>query len=261
MQHQYSLVLIHHQVNNSLIEQRSSDGYINATELCKAAGKHWHNYYSLEQTGHFIRALKNKTQIPIAELIQEVKGQLGMATWIHPQVAINLAQWLSADFAVQVSEWVLEWKTNVSRKPTALPPHIARYIANDNKIPTGYFSMLQETILGLIGPLHNVGFEVPVGWVPDISVALAFCKWLRSEKKFDTNSLPVYMHDYQDGRPKVKAKLYPDSLLAEFRTWFKTVWLPVHGAQYFKRKDPSCMQYFDQLPSIAANQAQLKEPA
>ena len=37
--HQYSLSLITHQVQNSIVEQRASDGYINATAMCKAAGK------------------------------------------------------------------------------------------------------------------------------------------------------------------------------------------------------------------------------
>jgi hypothetical protein len=32
-------------------------------------------------------------------------------TWVHPDVAVNLAQWCSAKFAVQVSRWVREWMT------------------------------------------------------------------------------------------------------------------------------------------------------
>ena len=40
MQHQYNLPLIQHKVDDgSIIQQRASDGYINATALCKAAGK------------------------------------------------------------------------------------------------------------------------------------------------------------------------------------------------------------------------------
>lgn len=91
-QHQYSLVLIQHEVNNSIIEQRSSDGYINASELCKAAGKRWHNYLRDEPNGHFLRALESKTRISAADLIQEVIDASSIpAIWVHPKVAIHLA--------------------------------------------------------------------------------------------------------------------------------------------------------------------------
>jgi hypothetical protein len=251
--YQFSLSLIEHHVNNSIIQQRSSDGYINATELCKAADKRWYNYVRNETTGQFLRALSAKTRISVSELIQEVRTPQGIAsTWVHPKVAIHLAQWLSADFAVQVSEWVYEWMSGaVSGRPAVLPVHLQRYLANDAKVPTGYFSILQETGLNLFGPLHNVGFDIPKGWVPDISIGKLFCSWLRDAKGVDTASLPTYQHDYQDGRI-VPANLYPDELLADFRYWFRTVWLPMHGVRYFKSKDPRSLQYVDKHPALAA---------
>lgn len=260
--HQYSLTLISHQVNNAVIEQRSDDGYINATQLCQVAGKRWHNYVRIETTGHFLRALSAKMRIRVSELHQEVISKAGeKSTWVHPKVAIHLAQWLSADFAVQVSEWVYDWLDG-SGSPSGrakLPAHLARYIANDGKVPTGYFSILQETGIGLFGPLHNVGFEIPKNWVPDISVGRLFCGWLRDVKKFDTDRLPTYSHDYQDGRV-VDANLYPDELLANFRRWFRTVWLPEHGVRYFRTKDPAALVYLDRIPALsgpktAANQS------
>lgn len=255
-QHQYSLVLIQHEVNNSIIAQRASDGYINATELCKAAGKRWHNYLRNETTGHFLRALEAKTLIRVMDLIQEVRDSSGVAaTWIHPKVAINLAQWLSADFAVQVSEWVYEWVSGGAQTkqspPSELPHHLNRYIKNDAAVPPGYFSILQETGLSLFGPLHNLGFEVPKGWVPDISVGKLFCAWLRNERGVNTETLPTYRHDYLDGRI-VDPKLYPDEFLADFRKWFRMIWLPEYGVCYFKRKDPSSLAYLDKLPALAA---------
>lgn len=255
-QHQYSLVLIQHEVNNSIIEQRSSDGYINASELCKAAGKRWHNYLRDEPNGHFLRALESKTRISAADLIQEVIDASGIpAIWVHPKVAIHLAQWLSADFAVQVSEWVYEWMsggtTAAQSTPAELPHHLNRYIKNDANVPPGYFSILQETGLSLFGPLHNLGFEIPKGWVPDISVGKLFCAWLRAEHAIDTNALPTYKHDYLDGRV-VDPKLYPDEFLAEYRRWFRTVWLPEYGVRYFKGKDPASLAYLDKLPALAS---------
>lgn len=260
-QHQYSLTLIQREVNNSIIEQRSDDGYINATALCAVAGKRWHNYVRNETTGHFLRALEAKTRISVMELIQEVRSHTGTpSTWVHPKVAIHLAQWLSADFAVQVSEWVYEWLSggNGQKPPAQLPPHLNRYLKNDSHVPQGYFSVLQETGLSLFGPLHNLGFEIPKDWVPDISVGKYFCTWLRETHGVDTDALPTYDHDYMDGRPIVQPKVYPEALLPDFRNWFRSVWLPEHGVKYFKRKDPSSLAYLDRLPALAAPKRQAR---
>lgn len=257
--HQYSLVLIQRNVNGTVIEQRSGDGYINATALCEVAGKRWHNYVRTETTGHFLRALATKTQISVHELNQEVVDSGGaVSTWVHPKVAIHLAQWLSAEFAVQVSEWVHEWMAgNGAPKPgpAQLPKHLARYLANDGRVPPGYFSVLQETGLNLFGPLHNVGFEIPEGWVPDISVGKLFCAWLRDERNVDTDELPTYAHDYLDDRPTVHPKLYPEEYLVDFRRWFRSTWLPKHGVQYFRKKDPDSLPYLDRLPALAGPSA------
>jgi hypothetical protein len=260
--HQYSLTLIQHQANGSIIEQRQSDGYINASALCKAANKLWADYRRLGNTEAFLAELSSDMGIPISNLIISVKGGNSGAqgTWIHPQVAINLAQWLSATFAVKVSKWVYDWMSGhgAPKAPAKLPVHLERYLLNDCRVTPGYFSVLQETALNLIGPLHNVGFEIPAGWVPDISVGLAFCKWLRSERGVDTDGLTTYIHTYNDHRPPVKAKLYPDELLADFRRWFRLVWLPANGVKYFKSKDPNSLAFLDRLPALAGPTAPKK---
>lgn len=261
--HQYSLVLIERSVNGSVIEQRTGDGYINATALCKVAKRHWHQYLSSETTGHFLRALSAKIGIGVPDLVQTVLDPAGTSTWVHPKVALHLAQWLSADFAVQVTEWVHEWMAgNGAPKtgPAQLPKHLARYLANDGRVPPGYFSVLQETGLNLFGPLHNVGFEIPEGWVPDISVGKLFCAWLREERDVDTDTLPTYAHDYLDDRPTVYPKLYPEDYLVDFRKWFRTTWLPKHGVQYFRKKDPNSLPFLDRLPALAGPSATTPPP-
>jgi hypothetical protein len=254
--HQYSLTLIHREANGSIVQQRSEDGYINATALCKAANKLWADYRRNGQTIAFLGALEADMGIPISELAISIKGgdPRLQGTWVHPQVAIHLAQWLSAEYAVKVTKWVYDWMSGkgAPKMPASLPVHLERYLANDSKVPPGYFSVLQETGLNLFGPLHNLGFEIPSGWVPDISVGLGFCKWLRTERGIDTNALPTYLHDYRDYRKPQAAKLYPDELLADFRRWFRTIWLPANGVKYFKSKDPGSLAYLDKLPALAA---------
>ncbi len=113
--HQYSLSLIPHEINNAVITQRASDGYINATALCKAGGKLFANYAAAPETKQFLQDLSSKTGIPLngrnQALIHYKQGtaELGGGTWVHPKVSIHLGQWVSAKFAVPVAEWVVDW--------------------------------------------------------------------------------------------------------------------------------------------------------
>ncbi len=64
---------------------------MNATELCKAAGKRWSHYYENKGTKGFILALAQSTGIPADSLIEMKSGKNG-GTWIHPRVVIHFAQ-------------------------------------------------------------------------------------------------------------------------------------------------------------------------
>jgi hypothetical protein len=117
--------LIPHKLNDAVVEQRSADGYVNATAFCRASGKLWGHYAANSATQAFVRALEADIGIPISELVQSVKGgepQL-QGTWVHPQIAVNLAQWVSPEFAVKVSKWVYDWMNG--RQPAArMPTHL-----------------------------------------------------------------------------------------------------------------------------------------
>jgi hypothetical protein len=251
---QMSLQLIHHNEGNVDIPQRAHDGFINATSLCQAASKKWNHYYDRPATKEFITELSTDTGIAASELIQSLKGGIVQGTWVHPQVAIHLGQWLSAKFAVKVSKWVYDWMQGKGAPSfqQKLPPHLQRYLGNDNRVPPGHFSILQEAALGLVGPLHQIGFDIPAGWVPDISIGRLFCAYLRDKYGVDTDSLPTYWHDYMDGRPLVSAKLYPEDFLVIYRNWFRQVWPPINGIAYFKKKDKNSLAFLDKMPALIA---------
>ena len=244
---QLALALIPHKVENKLINQRAIDGYVNATAMCKAVGKKFNDYARLKTTQEFLAVLSSVTGIPVTELIQTVTGGLpqGQGTWVHPDVAINLGQWCSPKFAVAVSQWVREWITGKA-KPAKLPYHIERYMANRSEIPPTHFSMLNEMLFALIAPLESAGYTIPEDMVPDISAGRMFCKWLRDVKHIDTNTLPVYRHEYADGRI-VLAKLYPNEVLADFRKYFNETWLPQKAHAYFSERDPKAIKYLPKL--------------
>lgn len=267
--HQFSLALIPHRVQDSIVEQRAADGYINATAMCKTAGKLIADYTRLKSTKEFLSELESDMGIPISQLIQVLKnGYTGeQGTWVHPQVAIHLAQWLSPKFAVMVSKWVLDWMSGKGR-PSKLPYHLERHLLNAHKIPNGYFSVLQEMTNILIGPLEVRGFQLPDNMLPDISMAKMLCAELRAQHGIDTNTLPKYQHTFPDGR-EVSANLYPNQYLPAFRALVSDKWLTEKAAGYFSKRAPEALPLIDQMlavgcsvnPAIAVNKPRYRKQA
>lgn len=226
------------------IEQRLSDGYINATNLCKASGKKLNHYLENQSTKDFLTELSTDAGIPASALIQIVRGGVPefQGTWVHPQVAIHLAQWASPKFAVMVSKWVFEWMSgNIPNKNT-LPYHLQRYILNRSEIPPTHFSVFNELMVGLIAPLEDAGYNLPDSMVPDISQGKIFAKWVRENKNMEPNDFPTYTHTYPDGRKIPNVKLYPNSLLGDFRDHFYNVWLKTKAFNYFKDRDGNAIE-------------------
>ena len=249
------LAFVDRQVDDQHIEQRLMDGYINGTALCKACGKEMKHYLSNASTKEFVNELASEVGIPTSAIIQSVRGgdPRFQGTWVHPQVAIHLAQWASPKFAVAVSKWVFEWMQGNIRPQGNLPYHLRRDLLNRSKIPNGYFSMFNEIVYSLIAPLEQLGYTLPDKLVPDISEGKIFCKWLRSIKGIDPSKFPTYEHEYGDGRKIPGVRLYPDSLLPEFRAHFNNVWLLDRAEEYFEKKDKKALPYIakmmDALPS------------
>jgi len=241
--------LIPHRVDGKVIEQRRIDGYINATAMCKAAGKFFADYSRLAGNKAYFAELESVMGIPITELIQSVAGggPTIQGTWVHPKVAIHLAQWLSPRFAVAVSEWVYDWMTGKGGGPVRqMPYHLRRYVKNRKNVPDGHFSVLVEMTQMLIAPMEEAGYTLPEHMLPDISQGRMFSKWLRDEMGADTDAMPSYSHFYEDGRV-VSARAYPDKYLADFRKHLREQWIPQKSIAYFRDRDPEAMKY---LPAL-----------
>ena len=90
--------------------QRRADGYVNATAMCKANGKHLPHYMANERTKQYLQALSPVVGIPTTDLVQAIQGGQPdlQGTWIHPRLAVDLARWISPAFAVWMDGWFLE---------------------------------------------------------------------------------------------------------------------------------------------------------
>lgn len=121
-----------HEVNGIAIEQRVTDGFINATAMCVAHDKEINDWFRLKITFELFSVLAARTGIilntadsrdlglvklsatkygeiyPGLIFIKRGSPDRGGGVWLHPDLAIQLAQWCSPAFALQVSRWVRE---------------------------------------------------------------------------------------------------------------------------------------------------------
>jgi hypothetical protein len=246
---QLKLAFIDRHVEKDIIEQRITDGYINATHLCSASGKQIGHYFENQTTKQFLIELSSEIGIPISSLVQIIKGgdPRIQGTWVHPQVAINMGQWASPKFAVFISKWVFEWMSGNIPGKEKLPYHIRRYLINRSEIPYTHFSVFNEIVLNLIAPLEDFGYELPDNLVPDISQGKMFARWVREEMGMEPNDFRTYTHTYPDGRKIDGVKLYPNALLAAFRKHFVEVWLRERAIDYFRTKDSKALPYLESV--------------
>jgi hypothetical protein len=96
-------------LNNVVISSRPIDHYVNATQLCKAGGKFFKDWFRLESTKELIDELSDDGRILPSLLVESNRGRTSKYTqgsWIHPDLSIQLAQWISPKFAIQVSKWI-----------------------------------------------------------------------------------------------------------------------------------------------------------
>ena len=97
--------------NGIVIKSRAEDNYINATQMCKAGGKQFKHWYSLKATEKLVSTLERDVEISASQLVDVKKGNTSLyaqGSWIHPDLAVQLAQWISPSFALQVSRWIRE---------------------------------------------------------------------------------------------------------------------------------------------------------
>lgn len=95
--------------NGTPISRRTTDGYVNATAMCRANGKRWTKYRESDRANEYLEALSTEARISVYGLIEsKTGGSDGGETWVHPQVAVDLARWISAPFAVWMDGWFLE---------------------------------------------------------------------------------------------------------------------------------------------------------
>lgn len=79
-----------------IAEIRSTDGYVNATKMCKSAGKLWSNYRQNKDAENFVETLVSTLGVSKDGLIVQGSGSNKMRhTWVHPEIAKDLLRWIN----------------------------------------------------------------------------------------------------------------------------------------------------------------------
>jgi len=174
--------------NGTPISRRTTDGYVNATAMCKANGKRWKDYRESDRCQHYLDALESVAGIPVYGLVESRSGGAGGGnTWIHPQIAVDLARWISAPFAVWMDGWFLEELERKSlaeeNQPLALSP--IETVGTAAKIVCDIHQMIATHTPGLIDArmeielkrdlllLKSVAVQSVTGMLPGTSSVLS----------------------------------------------------------------------------------------
>lgn len=117
----------------------------------------------------------------------------------------------------------------------------ARVSILQDSVPIGYFSIFKESA-GLIVDLIKAGLIVNEHTIPDGSVGKIWGPyWTNNQLEKKYSKRIKYDHYYpaefpQSASNPQAANAYPDEALAEFRKWFRTVYLPTKYPAYILKK-------------------------
>ncbi len=221
--------------NGTPISRRTTDGYVNASAMCKANGKRWTDYRESNRCQVYLDALESVTGISVHALVESRSGGAGGGgTWVHPQVAVDLARWISAPFAVWMDGWFLEEFEKRAAGTEGSSPREGnleswrhfhdRVDMTHSTVPLGYFCVFQESF-PMIVPMIRAGVDVSDRVIPDISVGMAWSKhWKDNDLALKHGEPVAYNHNYPDYYPQAasnpqRSHAYPDAALGEFRRW------------------------------------------
>lgn len=152
--------------NGTTITRRQTDGYVNATAMCKANGREWFTYIRADRTQDYLSALRDHLNwipedptahispcIDAPELVISIKGGTPelQGTWIHPLLAVDLARWISPRFAVWMDSWFLQASTQPAAPPPtpSLPPGV-HVVANNPRHANWLWAQAVEAHLSAV---------------------------------------------------------------------------------------------------------------
>lgn len=226
--------IITRDLSGQIVGQDQDNGYIHLNPIANASGKRVADWKENKETTALLAQFNQDPTYQGFQPLVAIGGRNG-GTWAHPDIAIQFAQWCNPAFTLQVSRWVREWMTT-GKNPIAPMGQLLFYerlklFLAHTTIPDTHWCVFQE-ISGLLGKLEVKGFIFPDQAVPDISVGLCWSKWLERQGK--QVEKVYYPHHYPDSRGVQPARIYPNELAGDFKTWLGQTYIPNKLPGYVK---------------------------
>jgi hypothetical protein len=94
-------------VNNTSIARRKSDGFVDATMICRAGKRQLGVWTSRKCNKAFLSETSKNMKTELSEIYIIHAGPQGKRhTWVHPVIAVKIAQWTSQDIGLRVEKWL-----------------------------------------------------------------------------------------------------------------------------------------------------------
>lgn len=210
-------------VNNKVLEiQMRKDGYINATQLCKAGGKELKAWNRNSSTQKFLKELERSVNINTDQLIQIITTgpNSKRGTWVHSHVAINLSQWICPEFAVQVTKWVFDimttGKAELKKDDISISEPKKLY---DRELSIDYTSYISKDVL-YIGTFTPDFEKLETNLNENqkcykFGVTHNITNRINNHKNNFTNFSLRYLYDCNDGSGRSKCEKYVKDLIKD----------------------------------------------
>lgn len=110
-------------MDETIIRQRSTDGYFNIIDICERFNKNFNDWYDLKETKKFLSNLHSILNIPDNIINKDKLNKIILINgtyeevYIHPIAAQELALWISLEFYTIITKFVNNWyKSNIKKK-------------------------------------------------------------------------------------------------------------------------------------------------
>jgi len=179
-------------------------------------------------------------------------GLFGLILSSRKQEAKRFKKWVTSE--------VLPTIRKTGGYGAQIPAFIRRYNANWDKPSVGYFSVINELTVRVLGRLEQAGYVVPDRGVngveirPENSVGRLFAEWVRKNHPEFREAHSTYRHDTPE--VQVDARQYPNYMLPLFLDFVDQIWIPHHAERYFGARAPDALPYLPRLlPNLGGRPA------
>lgn len=106
---QREVYTVQDELANLSIEMRIVDGFFNATKMCKVVDRQYRDYQKNKRTQLFLEELAKEKGMCVKDFAQVSIGGAHEGTWVHPDVAMDLASWCSPRMQIEVAKLVRKY--------------------------------------------------------------------------------------------------------------------------------------------------------